>query len=412
MAGDAVAAARPRCYARRGVIVGVAAGVIAILIVCAVPIVDAALRNLGMVYLGKGLLGPAPVAIDRGRADELFGRTAPLGTDGSRGKAAMALLAIERGDQAAATGLVDDLLALPATRDRDMSLMAVAGAYWRAGNFKRWEALSEGVGPASAQWYVEGAKRLEVAGLLDEAEDLYRDVVAIHPESVPARIAWASFLQFYRHDTPGVIAQYEAIVRLDPSPGNMIALAQPYLWSGRYGDGLALIDRVRTEYPTYPEDVIASELAKVRLAQGDAAEAGRIVDAAIASHTDSPLLWRRRSEVYEASGRADEAVSAAHRAVELAPGSVPENWRAAELLLALHRPAEAEEYLRAILATSVRGERMGVLALIGLGTAYAQAGREDLSLRTFCQARDLNRWGERAEYVEQQIANLGGCARR
>ena len=56
-----------------------------------------------------------------------------------------------------------------------------------------------------------------------------------------------------------------------------------------------------------------------------------------------------------------------------------------------------------------KGRLAEVACLIDLGTVYVHIARNDLALQSFCRAQELNRWGRRAAYIEQQIKALGGC---
>lgn len=367
-------------------------------------------RNLGMIYVSKGVMGSAHAAPYLSKAERVFGRPQFAGLADSRRLAYLALLAMARGDWRAVGQLVPRALSSPREPDRDLAMMAngVVRALEQEGDFEPWFSIWEQLQISDPSCYLAAARRLEAKGLLQQAEAFYRQAVALAPANVEAHSALASFLELYRHDLAGTISQLEIIVKLDPTPENMLALANRLTQIGHFDEAVGLIREVQTRYPDYDDESLAIELALIALSQGDPEGAVRTLELARQRFPDSARIWQRLAATYEAVGRTEQALSAARRAIVLSPEAHWGYRQLTDILLAHNRWAEAEPYLKKAVELE-KGNLPGVVSLIDLGTVYVHMGRNDLALRSFCQAQELNRWGKRAQYTEQQIEALGGC---
>lgn len=367
-------------------------------------------RNWVMIYVSKGVMGSAHAASYLSKAERLLGRPQFAGLADSRRFAYLALLAMARGDWRAVGQLVPRALSSPRGPDRDLAMMAngVVRALEEKSDFEPWFSIWEQLEISDPSWYLVAARRLEARGLLQPAEVFYRQAVALAPASVEAHSALASFLELYRHDLAGTISQLEIIVELDPTPENMLALASRLTQVGRLDEAVGLTKEVQTQFPDYDDESLPIELARIALLQGDPEGAVRILEFARQRFPNSAKVWQRLAATYEAVGRTGEALSAARRAIVLNPEVHWGYRQLTDILLAHNRWAEAEPYLKKVVVLE-KGNLAGVVSLIDLGTVYVHLGRNDLALRSFCQARELNRWGKRAEYTEQQIEALGGC---
>jgi len=371
----------------------------------------AAERNQGMIYAVKGLVGSARAAFYLSTAEHVLGQSQFAGGDDFRRLAYLAELAIVGGDWELAEQLVSRTVSSPKDRGWELALLVTALAWEREGDFGRCSSVLEWSQIPDPHCHLLGAKKLEYDAQLDQAETLYYRAVELAPANAQARRALASFLEEYRHDRAAAVLQHEIAVELDPTPENMLALARWYTTDGRFDEAVGLIDRVQIQFPGSDENS-AIERWRIVHVQGDHEGALRTLELAHRRFPDSPRIWQRLAETYEAMGRTEDALSAAQQAIVLDPEWIWAYWRMAQILLAHNRPAEAATYLDRMLEFNIWGSRMEVLSLIDLGTAYLQMGRSDLALRSFCQAQDLNRWGERTVYIEQQIQALGECDAR
>ena len=367
-------------------------------------------RNLGMVYVSKAVLGSAHAVPYLSKAERALGDPQFAGLADSRRLAYLALLTMARGDWGGAGQLVPLVLSSPGVRDGDLAIMAngVVRALEEGGDFERWLPIWEQLQVSDPSWYLAAARRLEVRGLVEQAEVFYRRAVTFPTANVEAHSALASFLELYQQDRAGVISQLEIVVELDPTPENMLVLANRLTGVGRLDEAVGLIREVQTQFPAYDDELLAVELAR---AQRDPEDAVRILELARQRFPDSARIWQRLAATYEAAGRTEEALSAAEQAIVLHPEVSWGYLQAQEILFAHDRWAEAEPYLKKVLDLE-KGNLTEVVSLTRLGTVYVHTGRHDLALQSFCRAQELNRWGRGAAYIEQQIEALSGCDTR
>jgi tetratricopeptide (TPR) repeat protein len=370
--------------------------------------------NLGMIYANKGLSGGPDITSSLSRAERLVKHTACAGWSDSRRTARLALLAVAREDWAVADQQISRAISHPKELDSNLALAAAVQLLRRKGDLKRWYALFERVHIPDPNWslsgYLAAAKEFEADGRLDEAEATYRRAIEVVPASPKAFDALASFLEYYRHDIPGAISQLEAAVALDPTPEHIIGLAARYGYAGRFAEGMDLLSQVQIQFPGYDES-LAFERARIALERGDPAQALRILEVACRGFPNSARLWDLQAQAYEALGRPEEALRAARQAIAVDPGYTWAYLVAARALSKQGQLAEAEAYLQK-LSVLGQGDRMEVLALIGLGDVYVLMGRNDLARQSFCKAQTLNRWREQEQYINQQISALGECSAR
>jgi tetratricopeptide (TPR) repeat protein len=324
----------------------------------------------------------------------------------------LALAALVDSDGNSLNKQISILLVMPQSFDRDISLLAICRGLSQRGDIVKLASLVDSLlridfSPPGG-WYVQATTMLISAGRLDEADRLYRRAIDNYPEDVSLRKAYENFLLYYLHDAQAVLAQFEVIAKLEPNPDNLLALAQRYIWVHRYGDADATLEQVRHAYPLYAEQV-AYLSAETLSYQGDYVGAVSLLERALQDFPYSISLWEMLSSTFSDQGRPEDALQAAQKSIGLAPTRVYGYYQAASVLLKYQRPAEAMPYLNQVLAHSAQGDRMEVVALIDLGTAYMQIGRDDLALQSFCQAQPLNTWQERVDYVVSSIKQLGGC---
>jgi Flp pilus assembly protein TadD len=367
-------------------------------------------RNLGLVYLNKGLAGSAQATSYLDTAKRVFESIRFPGQADARRIGYLALLATTKGDTSYADQLVAQALSSPQVQERDVFLVAVAIARIRQGAFDQGLGLLERLKVTTPYWHLTAARDAESSGQLERAGGYYRRAIALAPANVESHRAFATFLELYRRDWASALAQHKIVADLEPTPENLLVLARRHRVVGNYNEAVRLINQVQLQFPDYRE-VSGVELARVALVRGDWDIALRTLVAVRQEFPDSAQVWELLAATYETLGRTEDAFDAARRSISLDPGWMWGHWRMAQLLLAHKRPSEAVTYLQRMLTLdSVRGDRMEVQALISLGDAYNQMTRPDLARGAFCQAQQLNRWGERAEYIAQQINALEGCS--
>jgi tetratricopeptide (TPR) repeat protein len=367
-----------------------------------------------MIYASKGLFEVSSAASSLSIAEHLLEHTECVGWSDSRKMARLALLAIAREDWVGADRQISRAHSLPRDLYGDLALAAMVRLLQRKGDFERWYALFEQVHIPDPNWslsgYLAAAREFETDGRLDEAEATYRRAVEVVPTSPEALGALASFLEEYRHDIPGAISQLETVVALDPTPENMIALAARYGYASRFAEAMDLLSQVQIRFPGHDES-LAFERARIALERRDPLEALRILEVACQEFPNSARLWDLQAQGYKALDHPEEALHAARQAIAVDPGYTWAYLAAAWALSKQGQLAEAEAYLQK-LSVLGQGNRIEIYALISLGDVYVQMGRNDQARQSFCRARQINRWREQVDFIEQQINSLSGCESR
>jgi tetratricopeptide (TPR) repeat protein len=164
------------------------------------------------------------------------------------------------------------------------------------------------------------------------------------------------------------------------------------------------VDLAKEMHSHFSQRVTAACLARVYIAQRDLALAGAALDGALAR--DAPtqtqaerLVWSARAELALARGDAESAlaivdrlIASALRVERIGDGAIPFLWHLrGEALLALGRPAQAEEALRAAqrVATLQGGRPQLWRTLTTLGKAYRAQGRHRDAEEVFASAHRI-----------------------
>ncbi|MBI5649273.1 MAG: tetratricopeptide repeat protein [Chloroflexi bacterium] len=295
-----------------------------------------------------------------------------------------ALSVIRRGDPNDANRLVERALTVGTEREREWAALVIATAL------------------------VRSAKELEIKGQLDQAEAYYRHAVSRAPKNPQTHSALGSFLELYRRDLPGAIAELEAEIQLRQTPLNMLALASRYRYVRRFGDAQNALNWVQRYYPDYTEQVLI-ESGWLAVDQKDSTGAVHVLESARKRFPQSADVWYTLAVAYGSAGRVDDSLKATDRAIELNPNLTWAYLHMANILIQQNQLDRAESYLTRMLALNIPVDRTRVLGFISLGDVYLRAKRPDLARRAFCEAQSINRWGESAATIEQRITDLKGC---
>ena len=385
--------------------------IVSSIMLCALGLLIAAVeQNLAMLYLEKGLHNPNPMNEYLDKAEAMFIRIQNRNKDDFRGSGRLPLIAVTRNDQSNLDQNLGNLLGAPDAHQSDIMLMAVANVAWVRGDIDHWFSLSQHLRAFDPEWYIQAAGDLESRAEIQAAEDLYQRVILQYPTSPELHLAYASFLELYQHDIEAAVAQYEIVANLDPTPKNLLALETRLTQVGRLDEAAKLVEYVRLTFPDYDEQSVLIETARLAQLQGDLDSAISTLEEGTRKFPKSAWVWQRLAATYEAAGHTDEAMIAAQHAIDLDPMWYPAYRQASDILMAHGRWEEAEIYLKSVLELDAeQGGIAEVASLTDLGTIYMNIENDELALQSFCRAREINRWGRQAEYIEQQIEALGGC---
>lgn len=229
-------------------------------------------------------------------------------------------------------------------------------------------APQKGADPAAA--WLQQAMAHHRAGRLREAEELYRRILARHPDH-PDTLNLLGLVLYQS-------GRAEAALRLFD---RAIARA-PRIPDYHNNRGLAL-DRLerpqdaersyRTALKLRPDHPDASvNLAKVLKAQNRLAEAEAVLRDVLAKSPDFAAARNSLAVILHAAGRHEEALIEIDRALSLRPGSAESHYNRGLILGSLDRTAEAADAFRAALGVNPRH----VDAHVGLGNILFH--RDDL----------------------------------
>ena len=235
-------------------------------------------------------------------------------------------------------------------------------------------------------------------GRLDEAERLYKDVLAAAPNFADA---WhfLGVIKSQRNDHAGAVTLIERANTIDPN--NAAAhynLGNAYLKLRRYSDALARFEltlKLKSDHAGALNNrgTVLEQLGRLE-------EALANYDRALKENPDSAQAWNNRGNVLNGLRRPGEALEACDRALKLEQGRLEALVNRGNALRALNRPVEAlEDYDRAL-----RVAPGDAKARNNRGNALVDLGRHDEAFASFDailtrDPRDENAWCNRASLL-------------
>jgi tetratricopeptide (TPR) repeat protein len=161
------------------------------------------------------------------------------------------------------------------------------------------------------------AKKRAKAGRLEEAEELYRELVEEDPDNVRALNNLGVLLD-EMGDSEGAVAHLKAARRIEPTNQEILGNLGAALGSmGKYAEAE---EELRTAYRLDPTNhQIRANLGILLFRRGLYDQAVIELEAVCAAHPDDGLPLYYRGEALNRLGRVDEAIEALERVVELVP---------------------------------------------------------------------------------------------
>jgi tetratricopeptide (TPR) repeat protein len=164
---------------------------------------------------------------------------------------------------------------------------------------------------------VVGARRQETAGHVQQAVDLYRQVLLDRPRDAAVRMALGR-LYDGRGEPQLALEQFEAA--RDAAPDSVEVLVQhanALAGVGRFDAAERELRRALKMEPTRPE--VHGSLGIINFRRGKYNQAEQELKRAIELDPESPAAFHYRGESLNQLGRVDEALSMLERAAQLAP---------------------------------------------------------------------------------------------
>jgi tetratricopeptide (TPR) repeat protein len=154
--------------------------------------------------------------------------------------------------------------------------------------------------------------------------------------------------------------------------------------------------------------VIFVVLAVVLLGGGASPERDQVNEqrALVEREPDNADAWQQLASAHIAAGDTQEAIDAAQRSVELAPSSFR---NVSTLVLALQEAGQNEAAVDALQRFTAANPENSE-AFLQLGVSAAAIGRNQIARLSFQRYLQLEPDSARAEFVQQQIAQLNGTA--
>ncbi len=201
-----------------------------------------------------------------------------------------------------------------------------------------------GHAPGAARHLLTLAARQLETGQLEAAEATLRQVLALEPRSVPARVNLGN-LAVRRRDLAGAERTYREALALDPGFGPAwYALGNVLLGTGRVREAVAAFERAAAADPR--DGLSRTNLAVARSQLGDTAGAYAALDDAIRADPGHGMAWLNRAEFRLFAGRVAEALADARQAAVLMPRDARPLVVVGEALVKSGRPGEAAAVFR------------------------------------------------------------------
>jgi tetratricopeptide (TPR) repeat protein len=189
---------------------------------------------------------------------------------------------------------------------------------------------------------------LAATGRPDPAIDVYREILALDPDNVAARIDLADTLQAAKQDPAAAVPLYrEALARAPDHAGARYALGNALLRLGRLPEARTELRAAAAASPGNPLPLQSLAVLEMRAQQPAAALAA--LDAAQAMRPRSAEIMTERGGVLLALGRSDPALDAFRGALAQQPDSVAARLGSGQALQAMGRRADADAAYAAVL---------------------------------------------------------------
>ena len=224
------------------------------------------------------------------------------------------------------------------------------------------------------------ARQLQDLGNYSEAERLYRAVLAVDPDSVPALTNLGVVLSRQGKHSDA-IAAYQRVLRLDPALAEVkLNLALAYYHSSQWDKA---VGQLRSVLLKSPADLRALQLMAVCLLELERFEdAARAYEKLLPSDDVSILVGA--ATAYLKTGRREEGEALLARVLSERGGSAEVHFMVGQAQLSLHEYAAAEQSFRRMLDLAP-GQREGRFYL---GGAYLKQGKEDAALAEWRKAAE------------------------
>lgn len=192
------------------------------------------------------------------------------------------------------------------------------------------------------------ARLLAATGRVDHAINIYREIIALDPETVSARIDLADILHGARQDPGAAVPLYrEALARASNHAGARYALGNALLRLGRFDEARAELRTATEASPGNPLPLQSLAVLEMRANQPAAALVA--LDRALAMRPQSVEIMVERGGVLLVLGRPEPALAAFRTALSSAPDAISARLGSGQALQALNRKAEADQAYAAVL---------------------------------------------------------------
>ena len=236
---------------------------------------------------------------------------------------------------------------------------------------------------ATPQALFQQAVAAHQAGDLDEAERLYRAVVAVDPKTLAAR-ANLAVVAFQRGDLAGGIAWLDASLALEPRQAAVLAnRASARMHLSQLDAALADCDAAIKVDPDFAEALQHKAVIHERLDQPAAAVAA--YDRLLAINLGNAAAAYGRAGMLHRLGRLDEALASVDRAIEIAPDLAKAWANRGVFLIQMERDEEGV----ASLERSTGLDAADADAWYNLANGYGRLRRMDEAFAAFDRATGL-----------------------
>jgi tetratricopeptide (TPR) repeat protein len=231
---------------------------------------------------------------------------------------------------------------------------------------------------------LEQAMKLHQAGRLDQAQQLYQQILRLEPDQADAlHLLGVAAAQAGKPEL--ALAPIQRAIAVRPNVAvYYLNLANAYCDLGRLDEAVAQYRRAIELYPDYPECLV--NLGAVLRRVGRLEESETRLRRALQLQPNNPLAHFHLGTTLQRARRLEEAIPPLREALRLKPGYAD---AAKNLGIVLRRSghfAEAETFYRDWLAR----EPNSAENLVNLGHTLAQTGRVDESLACFDRALELD----------------------
>ncbi len=260
-----------------------------------------------------------------------------------------------------------------------------AGKYNEAANIFRYFDDKYSVGGASAIPLVRSLIKMKK---YQEAESKLNVLIDTHPEEY-------SFLgilaELYRDtgENEKAAGVYEELVNAEPDNIEVLfSLAEFFRQESNYADIFSLLNTVALKESISAEDKVnffASQLEDPAITKEFSNEFEISLRVLEASHEENPLVFLLRPELYQVSGRTDEAIEL----LEIYVKKWPEGYYAWEKLLLLLADKSDYEKLYSLSSQAVRNFNTAILPKLMNALSATQIGFFDEALEQLNRARRL-----------------------